>query len=434
MIISLLVIVHEYGHFLLAKLNGVEVLEFSVGFGPRLISTTFHKTRYSLKLLPFGGSCRMKSMMEEYDGSDETVPTVAPEGSFESVSCGRRAAILFAGPFFNFLLAFFGAVIIIGIIGYDPPTVTAVADNSPASVAGLAAGDEIVEFRGDRIDIGRDIALNLALSDIKAEEEITLTYIKDHQKQTVSFLPNRVSRYAIGMSYSRDNPTALIEAVSKDSPLEKAGVQAGDVISAIDGNPITTSEALYAYFTEHPLTENAVKLTCLRDGASHDFEVLPYKNEYTTLGFSYNLARQKTSPVGVLKYSLIEMRYWIGSAIKSIGGLFTGLFTVNDLSGPVGIADMVGDAYESSKEDGALYVFLNMLNMIVLLSANLGVMNLLPIPGVDGGRLVSVVIEAIRGKRASWKVESAITTVTALLLLSLMVYVMYHDIVTAFFK
>lgn len=432
LIFSLLIIVHEFGHFLLAKLNGVEVEEFSIGFGPRLLSTKFHGTRYSLKILLFGGSCRMKSMLENYDGEDDsTVPAEPEEGDFESVSCGRRASILFAGPFFNFLLAFVCAVIVIGVVGYDPAEVMSVTKGSAAEEAGLKKGDVITSFMGDHVDIGRDVSAWFILhGDLKKTDTAKITYKRDGKTYSVSFRPDVTKRYVMGISYNMDDATAAVQSVQDGSPLQKAGVKAGDVITAIDGTKITTAKSMNEYFSAHPMDGSKVHVTYTRNGKSYETDITPKESETVSLGFSYNLGRVKTSPIGVLKYSFIEMRYWITTTVRSLAGMFTGRFTVNDLSGPVGVVDIVGTTYEQTKSQGALMTWMNMLNLIILLSANLGVMNLLPIPGIDGGKLVGTLIEAIRGKRVSWKVESTVTLITASLLVILMVYVMYHDIVT----
>ena len=183
------------------------------------------------------------------------------------------------------------------------------------------------------------------------------------------------------------------------------------------------------YFSENPLDGSEVRLVCERDGTTFETSLIPYESRTVDVGFSYNLGRVNTTPIGVLKYSLIEMRYWIVTTVKSVGQLFTGRFTVNDLSGPVGVVDIVGETYEEVKSEGALMTWMNMLNMIVLLSSNLGVMNLLPIPAVDGGRLLFLAIEAIRRKPMNRKLEGAIQMVTVALLLFLMFYVMYHDMV-----
>lgn len=431
LIFSLLIIVHEFGHFLLAKINGVEVEEFSIGFGPRLFSTKFHGTRYSLKVLLFGGSCRMKSMLEDYDEEEGGEEMLKPEeGDFEGVSPGRRAAILFAGPFFNFLLAFVCAILVIGSVGYDPAKIAAVPQGSPAAEAGLQEGDVITSFMGKRVDIGRDLSTWFIFHDLKKDQTIPITYERDGRKRETLLKPGVEKRYVMGISYNLDTENALIQAVQEGSPLQKAGLLAGDVITAVDGQKIGTAASLSAYFKDHPLDGSPVRVSYLRDGSKGSAEVIPAQQENLVLGFSYNLNRVRTTPVRVLRYSFIEMRYWITSTVESIAGMFTGRFGINDLSGPVGVVDIVGRTYEESRSQGAVMTIMNLLNLIILLSTNLGVMNLLPIPAIDGGRLVGTLLEAIRGRRVSVKVESTVTLITATLLVLLMVYVMYHDIVT----
>ncbi len=371
----------------------------------------------------------MKSMLEDFDGDDEELEKLTPtEGCFEAVSPGRRAAILFAGPFFNFLLAFVGAVIIIGTVGYDPAEVTYVAPNSSAEAVGLQEGDLITSFNGKHVDIGRDIAVWTAINELEKGDMINITYIRDGEEYVSEFDANVTVRYMMGITYSQTAENALIQAVQEGSPIAEAGVQAGDIITEINGTEITTPQSMQEYFTANPMDGTEMTVSYERDGEISTVSFIPYRSESVNLGFSYNLGRVSTNPLGVLKYSFIEIRYQISTVLESLKGLFTGRFTVNDMSGPVGIVDMVGDAYEESKSEGAIMTWMNMINMIVLLSANLGVMNLLPIPGVDGGKLVGTFIEAIRGKRISVKVESMVTTVTAVLLLALMLYIMYHDI------
>jgi len=426
LIFGLLIIFHEFGHFLLAKINGVDVEEFSVGFGPRIVSTVFHGTRYSLKILPFGGSCLMKGMLGDEDEDGE--PAEPEAGSFNSVSIGKRAAIIAAGPIFNFILAFIFAVVIMSVVGYDPAEVISVESGSPAAEAGLETGDTITKFMGDSVEIGRDVSTWIALYTLKADERITMTVKRGEQTVDLVFSPEITKQYRMGITYNTGSDQAEVSAVSEGSPLSDAGVKAGDVITSINGTAITTSDSLSAYLSEHPLTGDAVTITFVRDGLTYEKEVTPVMSQSVSLGFDCNLGRVGTDALGVLKYSFIEVNYWIKTTVRSLGQLFTGRFSVNDLSGPVGIVDVVGTTYEQSKSEGALMTWMNMFNLIILLSANLGVMNLLPIPAIDGGRLLFLLIEAVRGKPMNRKVENAIQLVSMALLMLLMVYVMYHDI------
>ncbi len=146
------------------------------------------------------------------------------------------------------------------------------------------------------------------------------------------------------------------------------------------------------------------------------------------MGFGYNTYRYEASAWETVKYSFAEIRYQIVSVFKSLGMLFQGKLGVDDFTGPVGIVDIIGTTYESAKEDGAWMTFLNVANIAILLSANLGVMNLLPIPGVDGGRFVFLLIEAVFRKRVPKKFEGVVTAVCMLLIMLFAVFIMYQDI------
>ena len=332
LVFSLIIIIHELGHFLLAKKNGITVIEFSLGMGPRLLS--FQReggTRYSLKLLPLGGSC----LMMGEDGEEEG------EGSFGTKSVWAKIAVIAAGPLFNFLLAFVLAIFIIGNIGYDVPVILSVTEGSPAQEAGLQAGDRILKMNNKRIRLYRQ------LSD----------YGLYHPGETVTF------------QYEREGQ-------------------------------------VYETTITPAMTEEGYKFG---------------------IGGSVNY-REKTNPIETLGYSAYEVYYWIDTTIQSLRLLVTGNVGLDDVSGPVGVVSVIGDTYEESQSDGAFYVWLNMMNIAILLSANLGVVNLLPIPALDGGRLVFLFLEAIRRKRISPELEARIHFTGLMLLMLLMLVVMFNDV------
>lgn len=421
LILGVVIIVHEFGHFILAKTNGIVVEEFSVGMGPRLISTVKGGTRYSLKAIPFGGSCMMRGEDGEETG----------EGTFNSKSVWRRISVIAAGPVFNFILAFFGAMIIISIIGYDPPQVLQVAEGSPEAEAGLQKGDLITEFDGENIYLGRDLDTKLMLEGMP-DREITVKFERDGKEQEISYTPKKQFRYMLGFTYYETEEQPEISTVTMGGVLEKAGLKAGDYIYAINGQKISTGIELKKYFDEHPLSEESLTLTYLRDGLEYDVEVTPEAADYVERGFVYNLGRVKTSPLGVLKYSGLEVRYWIRTTLKSFKMLFTGKIGLDSLSGPVGVVNVIGDAYEESKSEGSLITWLTMLNLMIFISANLGVMNLLPLPALDGGRLVFLLIEAVRGKPVNREAEGMVHFAGLLLLMALLLFVTFRDIKNLF--
>lgn len=331
LVFSVIILFHEFGHFLLAKLNKITVVEFSLGMGPRLLSFEAGGTRYSWKLLPFGGSC----MMLGEDGEEEE------EGSFGSKSVWARMSVIAAGPIFNFLLAFIMALFIVGNLGYDVPVLLNVTEGMPAADAGLQAGDRIVKMNGKRIHLYREVQ----------------NYSMFHQGETVIF------------QYERD-------------------------------------------------------------GELHEATVTP---ELTNGSYRYGIGgninyRQKTNVLETLEYSAYEVYYWIDTTVSSLGLLFKGGVQLDDMSGPVGVVDAIGTTYQESRDEGAFYVWMNLLNIAILLSANLGVMNLLPIPALDGGRLIFLIVEAIRRRRVEPELEAKIHFAGLMLLMLLMVVVMFNDV------
>ena len=421
LIFSAIILFHELGHFLLAKKSKIVVTEFSLGMGPRLFSTEKNGTRYSLKLFPIGGSC---AMMGE-DMEDE-----AP-GTFNGAPVWGRIATVAAGPVFNFILAFVITIIIVSLVGYDPAEVTKVESGSTVAEAGLQKGDVIKEYQGYHIDLARDLYLYMYLNNPQEDETIHMTVERDGKNVELSFKPDVQVRYLLG--FNRKNTDSLeVESLIPGMGLSETGVEPGDVLTSINGTKLETSEDYTAYLAEHPLTNEAVTITYERNGLEYTADVTPSESRTAVLSFSYNLAYTKAEGLGVVKYGALEMKYMVRSTLLSLRELFTGGLGMKDLSGPVGVVDAIGSTYEASKSEGLLAIWVNLLYMAALLSANLGVMNLLPLPALDGGRLVFLIIEAIRRKPVNRQAEGMIHFAGLMVLMLLMVVVMYNDILKIF--
>lgn len=336
LLFSFIVFFHELGHFLLAKKNGIDVQEFAIGMGPNLVSKEYKGTLYCLKLLPIGGMCVM--------GEDEEA-TDAP-GNFNNASVWARISVIAAGPIFNFILAFVGAVIITAMVGYDKPILGSVDAGYPAAEAGMEKGDQIIKMGDKTIHIFREISL---YNQLHQGEKVDVTFIRDGQKHMVTLTPKMDEE----LGYAR-----------------------------------------------------------LGIGSSGNY---------------------KASALTALQYGAYEVKFWICTTIDSLKMLIARQVGVDQLSGPVGVVNMVDDTYQQSKSYGMRVVFLEMLNMIVLLSANIGVMNLLPIPALDGGRLFFLFVEVIRRKRIPPEKEGYVHFAGIVLLMLLMVFVMYNDIRRIFF-
>lgn len=333
LVFSIIVIFHELGHFWLAKLNGIRVNEFCLGLGPTIVGFKKGETKYSIKLLPFGGACMM-------EGEDEAS---TDEKAFGNKSVWARISVVFAGPFFNFILAFVFAFVLMSCVGYDKPTISDVLPGFAAEEAGLRGGDTIVEMDNKSIHFYREIS---AYSMFHPGETVELTYERDGERYT----------------------TTLVPKMDEES-------------------------GRYLY------------------------------------GFTYNSARVKGSVLTNLKNSFYEVKYWIEVTLKSLKMLVTGQVSVNELSGPVGIVKGISDTVQDAVTSSGYYeAFLNVLNWAILLSANLGVMNLLPLPALDGGRLVFLIIEAIRRKRIDPNKEGIVHLVGIALLFLLMFVVLFNDI------
>lgn len=438
LIFTVIVVVHEFGHFLLAKKNGVEVTEFSVGMGPRIITCAktangfvckflcsqkvFEEredwqgiTKYSWKLFPLGGSCAMVGE----DTDDES------EGSFNSKGVWARFSVIFAGPFFNFILAFVFSVIILGVAGVDIPKVVQVYTDQPAEAAGIKEGDIIKRINGKKISIGREIDTYQLLHPLTGEE-VEVVVERDGKEKTIMIDPN-YETYLFGFSYSQEEVNkAELLGISEGGAFEKAGLKEGDVVLSVNGKKIANSGELNTVMNEVK-TGADVEFLVDRDGKEKEFTVTPEEYKGKTLGF-YASANEKRGAWDVLKYSVIEVKYWIESTVASLGQLIGGKLSKDDISGPVGIVDTVGGVIDQSVELGMTAVIINMLYMSVLLSANLGVMNLLPLPALDGGRLVFILIEAVRGKPIDREKEGFVHIIGFILLMVLMIFVMFNDI------
>ncbi len=346
-IFGVVVIAHEFGHFLLAKANGIHVVEFAVGMGPTLCSFQKGGTKYSLKLFPIGGAC----MFEGEDGLAEKEEEPG-EGSFLRAPIWGRISTVAAGPIFNFLLAFVIAFIMVNmtdIIAIRDPVATQVSEGGGAEAAGLQDGDRILSINGEKIGLYQEISL---------------------------YMQATYRGGALEVVYERDgvrNKAMLTPQYDEASGIYLLGVMNSDFVSP--------------------------------------------------KGFE------------TLKYAWYEMRYSVKATYKSLGMIFQGRVKRQDVAGPVGIAvNVVGKTYEEAKNYGWQSVLLSMLNITLMLSVNLGILNLLPIPALDGGRLVFLLIEIIRGKPIPPEKEGMVHFVGLMFFMVLMVVVFFNDLANIFMK
>lgn len=421
-VLSVIIIIHEAGHFILARANKVAVKEFALGLGPSIIKHRFGQTIFSLKLLPFGGAC----IMAGEDGTD--AGNADPDSLFASKSVWARISIIAAGPIFNFILAFILAVFIIGSIGYSPCRIYSVDEGTVGFAAGLEPGDRITEINGKKVVFYEDFSIYY---EYHLEKELNITYERNGQEYKTSLIPQYIEMdvYQLGVTLLQDG---TINSVSKGMAADVAGLKVNDIVVAINGDTITDSSDI----TDHIRNcgGNALVVTVKRGNDLVSIEATPTLNHYSyyETGLSFSAMREKVNPIKTLGYSASYVRFWISSVFESLRLLFTGNVTKDDVAGPVGIVSAIGNVVEQSKSDGIYYIILNLANWVVMLSANLGVMNLLPIPALDGGRLLFLIVEAFRGKPIDQQKEGFVHFVGMVLLMILMVFILFNDISNLF--
>ena len=420
LVFSVIVIIHELGHFLLAKKNGVGVTEFSIGMGPRLFSFDKGGTKYSIKALPLGGSCLMV-------GEDEAS---AEENAFNNKGVWARISIIAAGPIFNFILAFILSLIVVGYSGWDFASLK-VMKNMPAAEAGLKDGDIVTKVNGKGVSCSRELMYALYFNPIKNDKPVTIEYKRDGKKFTKKITPEFVSEYNItGVTLKSEKDKVEIDKIDKKSPFDKAGIKSGDVIVGINGNKFETMEEFSNVINDIRM-KRTITVDYIHKGETKTVDVKLAKDSLTEkymLGFSYSNGNKKVSALQTIKYAFVEIKVQINVAIQSLKYLISGKASAKEISGPIGIVNFIGDDFEAVKEEGFMTTFIEMLSITILLSANIGVMNLLPIPALDGGRLIFMYIELIRRKPIKPEVEGMIHAIGLILLLILMAFVSFNDV------
>lgn len=434
--VGLLVAVHEFGHFWVARRMGVKVLRFSVGFGRTLWSRTGRDgTEYVLAALPLGGYVKML---------DEREAPVAPalrDQAFNNKSLAARSAVVVAGPAFNFLFAIvaFWVILVAGETG-SRPLVGEVLPNTIAATAGFMPGDEIVAINGEATPTWSEAYYGLtagAVTDVPMQVSVSDSQGQLRLRQIPAGVlqdpaESRDLLGDLGITQERPPIPPFVDEVLADEPAGMAGMQTGDRILQVDNVPVSDWMDFAVYVRNHP--ETAVTVTIERNGLTLPLLVVPkaLKVGDRTIGRVGVTARQ---PEGLLeryqvthKLGALEavpaavVRTWDFSVLtlKVMGRILTGQASVKNLSGPLTIADAAG----KSASIGWLYF----VKFLAVVSVSLGVLNLLPVPVLDGGHLVYFAIEAVRGRPLSEETMMQAQRIGLALLLSLMLVAFYVDL------
>ena len=427
-IITPVVFVHELGHYLVARINGVRVEVFCVGFGPELFGfDDKHGTRWRLSALPLGGYVKFAGDADVASSSAESDEPL-PHDSFYAKSVGKRSAIAFAGPFANLLLAAAIFAVFFIVVGqrYTPVEIGTVRAGSPAAVAGLEPGDRLVELNGSRVERFEELEFTLLQS---LGEPLTLAVERGGEELQFTITPEIVEvldafdrPQQLGDIGVRPFTPASVAQVVTDSPAERGGLQAGDKIVRIGDAAIESFDHLRTIVERNAATPLAfvverdggeVALTITPDDVNGTGRIGVYPEEQTAF---------RDLGVGESIWAGVEHTYALAAAnLRAIGQMIVGARSTEQLSGPVGIAVMSRSVLERGVA--------GFVEFAALISIALGLINLFPIPPLDGGHLLYNGLEAAFRRPLAARFQQIGATVGLTLVIALMVWVTTKDII-----
>lgn len=424
--LSFLIIVHEFGHFIVAKLSGIIVHDFSLFMGPKLFSFKKGETTYAIRAIPLGGYVRMEG---EEQSSDN-------ERAYNNKPIYIRAAVIAAGPIMNLIIAVILFFVLFSFKGYDTNIVSEIAKDSPAIKAQLQQGDKIISYNGKQVFDINDLAL---FTFVSKGEEALLEIERGGESFTTKLKPEvfpESTRYLLGfVPKDTENPTGvdsnLVASVSPKSPGQSVGLQTGDRITKINDKKISNKQELSDYLAENK--ELPVVVTVERDGKPLSLgTVTPMAQKVQEQYFvGMNFATVKGNFGDTLKQSFISCYSTTRQMYSQLIWLLTGKVSTKYMMGPVGIVSSIGQIVEQSP--AVSDAILNLLRISALISVNLGIFNLIPFPALDGSKLLFLLIEGVRRKPLQPEKEAAISLVGFALLILLMIYATSNDIIRLIF-
>ncbi len=416
-VLGVLIFVHEAGHFLVAKLFRVRVLVFSFGFGKRLFGFRKGDTDYRVSLIPLGGYVRMAG-----DSPEENVAGNPDE--FLSKPKWQRFLILFAGPFMNIVIAI-TFIAIAAMSGLEQPitkpVIAEVTTGKAGAKAGLQAGDRLVRVKGEPVEDFHDVRLIISMN---AGTPIEVLYDRNGTIHKTTLTPEREEGEfgPIGRAGIAFGTEPLVGRVLDKTPAAMAGVRAGDQIVNADGKPVASLEA-FAKISDDAKTKPLV--VDLQRGAERLRVVLAPSSDpelSVSRGIVRPTKRIQLGPIPALRYSVAENWKSLRLAMSALGRLFRPEGSIKELSGPINIARISGMVVQEG--------WLPTIMLMALISLQLGVMNLLPVPVLDGGHIMILLIEGVARRDLSLRVKERIQQVGFAALATLMIVVIYNDVIT----
>jgi regulator of sigma E protease len=418
LVLGVLIFVHELGHFLAARRIGVRVLTFSLGFGPKLLKFRRGDTEYCVSAIPLGGYVKMA-------GENPEDARTGASDEFLSKSKWQRFQVLIMGPVMNLALA----LVVMAFVlyqGADVPAFTqqqvvvgTVEADSPAQKAGILPGDHIIQVGTIQVETWEEFGLETVT---KANRAVKLTIIRDGKTIEREVVPVAVGKYEEGVTGVIPPLRPQVASVQPGEPAEAAGLRTGDVILAVnDEKPIVHARVIEIIRANEG---KPLQFEILRDGSTLTVPVTPKKfGDLVRIG-----AQIRELEVRIIQPNLIEAfklsaqrNYdWAKLIVRTLGGLFTRDTPVKQLMGPVAIAGLSGEAAQAG--------WIQLFSLMAMISLNLGLLNLMPIPVLDGGHITILALEGLSRRDFSMKVKEKMLLGGFVLLLMLMVTVIYNDL------
>ena len=431
LLFELIIFIHEFGHFITAKKSGIKVNEFSLGMGPKIFSFGKGETKYSLRLFPIGGYCAM-------EGEDEETPEPR---AFNNAKIWKRMIVIIAGAVMNIILGLLLMfVIVVQQDSFSTTTVSSFPPTSYTANSGLQVGDEIKEINGYGINTSMDFSYPISTADLKTVKGDTLeVYKEDCCNNLYNMAAKAVQEQ--GESISDETINALNKTLTTAS---------GKI------NAVTDKKSANDIYQEYYKEINS--LLGIKDYTIEEIKVKETRQRYTAdilverdgeevmlndVQFFTYTTKDDDEPKMSMDFYVEQMDKTVGSVISqtfkqtistckmvyaSLGGLLTGKFGFKDLSGPVGIASAVTEVASESLQSGFLDAVNSIIYVMMIITVNLGLFNMLPFPALDGGRFVFLLIEAIRRKPVPRKAEAVVNSIGMALLILLTVVITVSDV------
>ena len=432
-VLSIVVFVHELGHFIVAKLNRIYVITFSFGFGPKLLKVRVGETEYALSALPFGGYVKFAGETGEGDGAGEELPdgvVVPPERMYHNRPALGRISVVLAGPFMNFVLALLVYVFglyIEGVYVNPSTTISGIDSAGAAAAAGFRVGDRIVGLEGEAVDYWLEIEKSLAK---RKDAPTVFSVLRGADTISITATPRwdeRTESYRIGIE-SHLEPR--VGDVKRDSPAEKAGLRSGALILSINDTTVTKYADLERMI--RPNIGTPMLFTWEYEGEIRTASIVPEGAEAAAEGERLDVVKEGQIGVGPyyakVRISLVESAIYGWRAFANLfrnimdflSKLFTGKATLRAVGGPLRVGLMAGDMIR--------WGFNYLVYFLAFFSLNLAIFNLLPVLPFDGGHAVLALFELVTRRRIGKRVQQVLGQIGFVILILLMVFILTVDI------